>query len=524
MKSNFTTFVILALVVCGSLVAQTTGDYRSNGSGNWGDNTKWETYVGSAWVGAVSAPTGTGTITLRGTDSLFMNVAVTITGTLVSDSGEVGNSETTMTFAPGSMFLLPINNGTIPLATWDSGSTCKITGYVSGSKPANANQNFYNLTWDCPNQSANVDLSMSGNTIGGDVTIDTTGLGRMYLTSPAGFSAPITIHGNIYMRRGQFSSNGSSSADTIIIHTMGDIIVTGGNFSLSRGSGTDVHWYHHGEFSVSDATLQNSGGSTKTQRMIFAGSGTQNITLSNVTYGTGTSHFNMRVQNGSTVNLGQTVISSSNTGSFIVESGATIETAQPGGFEGNIQSTGANGGGNSLSTGANYTFNGSSAQVTGTLMPDTVHSLTLNNTSGVTLSRATVINDTLHLVAGEFDNTIPFTLGANGYVSFEGGSVKVPLGIGEDGEILPAAFSLQQNYPNPFNPTTNIQFQISDLGFVSLKVFNALGMEVATIVNKTMFPGAYTVQWDATGNPSGMYMVKLTSGSQVLTKSMILAK
>jgi hypothetical protein len=61
---------------------------------------------------------------------------------------------------------------------------------------------------------------------------------------------------------------------------------------------------------------------------------------------------------------------------------------------------------------------------------------------------------------------------------------------------LPTHFSLEQNYPNPFNPTTNIKFQIPSTSFVSLRVFDMLGREVATLANEEMRPGGYerTVQ------------------------------
>jgi len=79
----------------------------------------------------------------------------------------------------------------------------------------------------------------------------------------------------------------------------------------------------------------------------------------------------------------------------------------------------------------------------------------------------------------------------------------------EDESKVPKEFGLSQNYPNPFNPTTHFGFRISEFGFVSLKVFDVLGREVATVVNDARPPGIYTVPWDGSIFPSGVYFYRL---------------
>ena len=91
-------------------------------------------------------------------------------------------------------------------------------------------------------------------------------------------------------------------------------------------------------------------------------------------------------------------------------------------------------------------------------------------------------------------------------------------------QSVPTAFQLKQNYPNPFNPTTNFGFGISDLGFVSLKIFDVLGREVATVVNEMRPAGVYTVRWDASSLTSGVYFYQLRAGSLVDTKKLLLTK
>ena len=88
----------------------------------------------------------------------------------------------------------------------------------------------------------------------------------------------------------------------------------------------------------------------------------------------------------------------------------------------------------------------------------------------------------------------------------------------------PKEFSLLQNYPNPFNPTTMIGYQISVNGYVSLKVYDAVGREVATLVNKVKEAGNYSASFDATKLSSGIYFAKLQSGENVQLKKMVLMK
>jgi hypothetical protein len=94
--------------------------------------------------------------------------------------------------------------------------------------------------------------------------------------------------------------------------------------------------------------------------------------------------------------------------------------------------------------------------------------------------------------------------------------------------IAPQAFALLQNYPNPFNPSTRIQYSLEKAGMVSLKVYNLLGLEVATLVNSRQEAGSYTVPFGINkgtfGLSSGVYFYRLEAGSFVSTKKLILIK
>jgi hypothetical protein len=92
------------------------------------------------------------------------------------------------------------------------------------------------------------------------------------------------------------------------------------------------------------------------------------------------------------------------------------------------------------------------------------------------------------------------------------------------GELIPNEYTLEQNYPNPFNPSTTIKFNIPALSLVTLKVYDVLGNEIATLVNEEKSIGSFEIKFDATGLPSGIYFYRLRAGSFIETKKMILLR
>ncbi len=95
---------------------------------------------------------------------------------------------------------------------------------------------------------------------------------------------------------------------------------------------------------------------------------------------------------------------------------------------------------------------------------------------------------------------------------------------GTSGEI-PNGFSLEQNYPNPFNPVTNIYYNVGMTSVVNISVYDMTGKEVAVLLNESKPTGRYSVEWNATNMPSGVYFYKLTiNGSQSIEKKMVLVK
>ena len=98
------------------------------------------------------------------------------------------------------------------------------------------------------------------------------------------------------------------------------------------------------------------------------------------------------------------------------------------------------------------------------------------------------------------------------------------VGVDLPGKGVPSSYSLEQNYPNPFNPTTQVRFEIGEGGFVSLKVYDLLGRQVATLAEGEMKSGSHTVSFDGSRLSSGMYFYVLRSGSFTATKKLVLMK
>lgn len=97
-------------------------------------------------------------------------------------------------------------------------------------------------------------------------------------------------------------------------------------------------------------------------------------------------------------------------------------------------------------------------------------------------------------------------------------------GINQIGYGIPEIYSLEQNYPNPFNPVTKIRFAVTISGFITLKVFDILGKEIATLVNESLQPGIYETTFDASNLSTGIYFYRLRATGFTENKRMVLIK
>jgi hypothetical protein len=131
-----------------------------------------------------------------------------------------------------------------------------------------------------------------------------------------------------------------------------------------------------------------------------------------------------------------------------------------------------------------------------------------------------VDTDTTYTIASDYGSINPAYYK---FWDFDLHRPKTPTGISQ----LPGvakAFKLEQNYPNPFNPSTQIEFSIPVASQVELKVYNILGQEVATLVNESLKAGNHAVKFDASHIATGVYLYRITAGTFVSTKKMLLLK
>lgn len=121
--------------------------------------------------------------------------------------------------------------------------------------------------------------------------------------------------------------------------------------------------------------------------------------------------------------------------------------------------------------------------------------------------------------------------GNTAYIGCFGGSgyplaqkVEKVVSVEDQGEIVVNGYKLSQNYPNPFNPTTKINFELSASGFTTLKIYDMLGNEVATLVQNELTAGSHSVNFNAANLASGTYLYQLNVNGTRITNKMILLK
>ncbi|MCR4437462.1 MAG: T9SS type A sorting domain-containing protein [bacterium] len=501
-----------------SSLAQSVGDFRTKASGDWGSAQTWQRYNGTTWLATGTPPTGSETITVRSTDSVYVNVPVTITGRLVNQG--VVNDGGNLRVGNGGIYQHDRDGGRIPTIIWEDGSTLLMTGTVSVA-PENRNQGYYNIEFNTPAQASNLNMNLNGVTIRGNIRVVNTGLARWYLTTAlATDTAVVTLLGDVTVEGGAFAVQGTSNAQTtFVVRHHGNITVTGGNFSISRGSqpgGTTTWYLYAGDFSMSNATTQSSTQTPGGAKFVFAKNGVQRLTLGP---GNTLTALPIEVAKGTTLEMGESKLGGS--GIFVLNEGAMLLTALAGGVAEIFQGTT---GTITLADGSSYSFNGTVPQITSTRMPAVVGDLVINNPAGVTLSQPTTINGVLRLMAGEFDNTIPFTLGHTGTISFEGGSLKVAVGVSSRQGSIPRTFFVEQNYPNPLRGWTSIRFGLPSASQVSVKVLNLLGQEVATLWEGKIQPGIHELTWEPRGLPVGIYFYRVQAGSSVKMGRMLMQR
>ncbi len=272
--------------------------YRSKTFGNWADITTWEssTNGGSSWSDATASPTSANsTITILNGHIVTVAAPVTVDQVTVNSGGTITvNSGQTLTIANGIDAIDMIVNGTlvnsgtvtsagvlafgstgtyqhaqnigtVPIATWQTGSTCLITGITGTSGPTGLNQSFYHFTWNCPSQSGNLSLNSNLTTINGNFTVTSTGATTNNLRMGSG-TFTVNIGGDVIVNGANpiLTSTGSATY-AITVNVGGNIIISssvgGGIYLENAGTGTAT-WNLTGNFTMSGGVFSRRGSGT----------------------------------------------------------------------------------------------------------------------------------------------------------------------------------------------------------------------------------------------------------------------
>lgn len=436
MKNVGITFSLLTLAISmGFLVyfnfsgskdayAAVSNDYRSIGSGAWSSTSTWQRYNGSSWVAATAAPSSSHkTITIQsghivdvtsnatvdqvvidagGTVNINSGVTLTLangTGTDLSVSGTLRNAGT-VTLSSSSISYLSggtyqhnytTTAGIIPTASWSTGSTCEIIGYTTNTATPTGMQSFQNFIWNCPSQAATINLNGTLTTVNGDLSIISTGGGELRISNN---SSTINIGKDLAISGGIFGFSVAAS-QTSTVNVGANFMMTGGNLSAVNGNSSTANINLSGDYTHSDGIITHAGNAATIVRFNFVKSGTQVFNSTNTSV---LQNVDYVVSNGSTLSLGESICYGRN---FTLSSGGRVESGSADGITvtnplGNIQSSGVR----SFSTGADYTYNGTMAQVCGDGFPATVRHLRINNSAGLTLNSSAIITGVLTLTEG----------------------------------------------------------------------------------------------------------------------------
>lgn len=280
-------------------------------------------------------------------------------------------------------YIHKINGGAVPTATWDSTSTCEITGIVA-TAPTGLGQAFGNFIWNSTGQTAvNVNIPNSGTmSIKGDLTVlstGTTGLIRLN-------QAALTV--NNYLQSGGIFDYVVTGALTVL----GNATISGGTLRLSSTNNVAGTFNVAGNFSYTSGSTVTEATNLTTSAIVFNGTKLQTVTSG----GTLSGDVNFTIASNAIVDFGTSTITGS-TANFTVNDNATLYTKHTGGFSttastGAIQHTGTK----TYASNATYIYNGSSAQVTGNgFITSTASKIIAENAAGVTASIPLIISDSL---------------------------------------------------------------------------------------------------------------------------------
>lgn len=452
--------------------------------------------------------------------------SVTINNAGVLQISNSSSSITNMTVQSGGTYIHNTNGSQIPNAVWNTNSHCLVSG-VTNSPPGGFGQSFYNLTWNCSAQNQDINLAVpSGFAVTNNMTVQNTGStsGRT-LQLIQNTSRSAVIGGNLTLSGGNLSLSSGSGSMGLTVN--GNTALTNScELYLSEGGTANSSLTLLGNLSVGTGCLVTDNGSQTGNTIIFGKNGTQNLyrsgTMSNINY-TVNSGSTLVIDNDITVNTSRALLLNgtlyfwnyllSGQGNFTLSSGATIGIGNAGGISasgstGNIQNSGSR----RFSTSANYIFNGSAPQVTGSALPVQVNNLTFENPEGFVLTSPVTVNGMLSLrngIVNISNNNI--AVSSTGSVSGALGNYSSASYISTTGTGTLKLFagSTEVSFPvgnGSYTPVRIINNGTAD--FFSVKVQNSIDNPVINnnIVNKQWtinedLPGGSSLTVNFTWNP-----------------------
>jgi hypothetical protein len=495
-----------------------------------------QTYTQSGGTATLSGKTYSTSTANTSAITLSNSAVLTISASTVTTSGNT-SSEDSSNFYGVNAGVLVKSASTLNM----TGCNIRTTGSGANgvfSTGANSTVVLTNDTIYCSGSSGHgIDATIGGKITANNCSITTTnGHGAAYATDRGG--GTIIVNGGIANTTGTdspglYSTGTFTVKDAVVTATNSEGFVIEGansialtNTSLSgantsRGWGGLIYQSMSGDATGTQGTFTMTGGALNypatTGPAIFVTNSTGVITLTGVTVSNSSSQFIKAAS-------GQWGTSGSNGGTVTFTADKTT-------FSGSITCDNIS----SISLTFKDTTNYTGLIDSASLSLDATSKWTLTGTSYIrVLSDASGISGTsiTNIVGNGYNIYYNKNLSGNSSLggknfSLVNGGYLLPYGataaVNDISSDSPA-YKLEQNFPNPFNPDSKISYQLAAQGFVSLKVYNINGAEVATLVNEVQTSGEHEVIFKVLNLPSGLYIYRLQSGNYQETKKMILLK
>ena len=534
MKNVKTLLLILLVLVLVGLTAQ-AGDIKSAGvKGNWS--------AAATWVGGV-VPGAADNVIIANGDTVTINANASITNITVGEGGTnlarlTFNTTTPVAVTVSGNILVAVNGGFSVLAntvTTNLIHTMSVAGDITCNNPGGQRITAIDTTsykgWDMKFGSSNTTLMVCNITFTGSKNSTITLAGTTLLYNSDIEFAGITINksgtGRVILKSDVYVSSGSTGlpagAAPVITFVRG--LIETGPYTLVHAwtDGAGTVGMSDSSYVIGSFGRGLSNGSTGTRDFpIGDANGYRPTRIHNTTPGVATGHHvRIGIVSGNANKGSSTFANGIDKVSGVryykvmyckgLETNPATMSFDKFGVSYGLDDGVAAGNGNlrvaaSDSTRAVWTNIGPATYTTTlTPVPQLIYSdvasplITVNSGQWMTVALARVTGTTENSLAG--------------------GATAV-----ENVSSVPGDFALEQNYPNPFNPSTAISYQLSTVSHVRLKVFDALGREVATLVEAQQSAGRYRVTFDASNLTSGTYFYRLQAGNSVDTKKLVLVK